>query len=140
MSKQWGKECHQASGLCGNGEPWTWCEGQQPCQGGGVGLVGEDISLLSPAQIEASTNKFYGTYTKEGGLKLIEVGGLREAGVEPGNVLLGVYPNGQRGFQMSNKDERQQILRWSFPVTKILSIVIERDNQRHTLKMKNPAT
>jgi hypothetical protein len=136
--EQWSKECHPASGLCGNSVPTNWCAGQQPCYGGGVGIVGEDISKMTAAQIQANPNKFWGTYTEDGNLKLIGVGGLAKAGLQAGDVLTGVFAVGSEPLEMSNEKDRLDILCWRF-TKPLVNLTFQRGITSHTGTMKNPA-
>jgi hypothetical protein len=128
--EQWSKECHQGSGLCGNSDPTNWCSGQQPCTGGGVGDL--RILLKTPKEIEASETKFWGTWTKDGALKLIGCGMLAAAGLRPGDVLMSV-----QGFKLANRFDRKTILTWQFK-EELIRVVYLRENRLHTSAMDNP--
>lgn len=137
--EQWSKECHQATGLCSNSVPTNWCAGQQPCYGGGVGIVGVDISKMTAMEIHGNPNKFWGTYTEEGYLKLIEVGGLENAGLRPGDELTGAFVVGSEPLEMSNEKDRLDILCWRF-TKPLVNLTFRRGTSSHTGTMKNPVS
>lgn len=118
MSKCWSCEC-SALGLCGGGPQTRWCE-ENPgpgggCTGGDVGAPG--IMAMTPAQIEASTTKFWGTRDEQGNLVLQGVGFLATAGMREGDVLVSV-----NGLAYNDEKHRQTILRIDFPDSKQLTV------------------
>jgi hypothetical protein len=127
---QWSKECHQSTGLCGNSLPTNYCTGQQPCSGGSVGDL--NIMAMTPKEIEASETKFWGTYTREGDLKLVGAGMLAAGGMKPGDVLVSVC-----GFKFANPFDRKTILTWQFKED-LIKLVYLRDDRLHTSAMDNP--
>lgn len=146
MAKFYGQRCGPLNNCGEYGGPGWMCEcdGQGNCTEQGVGDPGqfEAFAALSPkefqAHMEASTTKFYGTYTEDGGLKLMGVGMLKEAGLQVGDILIGAFVVGDNTLEMSNQEHRQRILEWKF-TKPLVSILFKRGDLSLSSTMKNPA-
>jgi hypothetical protein len=141
--KCWGCHCSQSFGRCGGGDPTEWCE-EYPgggCDGGSVGDLNlmENFNALSRADfqalMEASTTKFWGKWSPKG-LVLEEVGILKEAGLQKGDILTGIDEL-QRQQYASFKDSSHYILKWMFESAD-LTITFLRNGAALVGEMKNP--
>jgi hypothetical protein len=84
------------------------------------------------AALEASTTKFYGSFDKNGGIVLEEVGMLAAAGLKQGDTLLAV-----EGFRLANQFDRRTILTWQFNGKKV-AVTFVRKGRMHAANMDNP--
>lgn len=140
MPKTWSATCGE-NNQCWGAQPTSWCEKiGDDCFCGDLGDLG--IADIQPDKfqetMDASTTKFYGTRTKNGGLQLQEVGMLAAAGLQVGDELLGVTPLVRDAVQLSMSQDRAAVLQWQI-ATKGVYVVYERDDDIRIGYMSNPA-
>jgi hypothetical protein len=110
------------------------CDGSGNCTDWIVGFFNEQGLTGDALQtaFEASTDKFLGLLTKDGNLKLGEVGILAKAGLRSGDELVSI-----QGFTFKDASHRSRILNWQFETAGI-SIVYIRNDKQLTAMMGNP--
>lgn len=132
MPKTWGAACGE-NNKCWGSAPTNWCEeiGDE-CFCGGLGDL--EISSIPVEKfqsiLEASTTKFYGKWTDNGNLILEEIGMLANAGLLPGDILLGIISIEEGVFKLNTPEGRRHILQWQFTSPKLFPRFMRDGNDR----------